>query len=127
MEDGYSDWFEVFTGVRQGCCLSLHLFAQAIDVVMKQVTQGKDIKWTDEKNISDMDFDNSISALARSTQDLQILIDHTSSYAGNIYLFISAKKTKNMYAGEHPTTMDVLIGHKKVESGKLYVPQQLHQ
>ena len=61
---------------------------------VKQATQGKGIKWTDEKKFSDLDFANDIVALARSTQDL--LVDDINCYAGNIGLVISAKKNKNM-------------------------------
>ena len=34
-EDGYSDWFHVVTGVRQGCILFPLFFAVAIDWVMR--------------------------------------------------------------------------------------------
>ena len=67
IEDGYSDWFEVPMSVRQGCNQSPLLFALAIDWLMKQATQGKGIKWTDEKNLSDLDFTDNIAALTRST------------------------------------------------------------
>ena len=50
--------------------------------------------------------------------DLQLLVDKTSSYAGNIGLIISAKKTKNMLSGEHPAPTDVFIDQNKVEEVK---------
>lgn len=37
-EDGMSDWFEVITGVRQRCLLSLVLFAIAIDWIFRRPT-----------------------------------------------------------------------------------------
>ena len=69
------------------------LFALATDLVMKEATQGKGIKWTDEKILSDLDFANDIATLARSTHDIHLLVDDISSYAGNTGLVISAKMT----------------------------------
>ena len=54
-EDGYSDWYKVFTGVRKECILSPLLFALAIDWVLKHATDGKGIQWTEEKKLADLD------------------------------------------------------------------------
>ena len=105
----------MFIGVRQGCNLSLLLFVLANDWVKKQASQGKGIQLTDEKNLPHLDFTDDIVALARSTQEIQLLVDDISFYAGNIGLVISAEKTKNMLAGEYWTPIDVFMDQKKVE------------
>ena len=114
-QDGYSDWFKALTGVRQECNISPLLFALAIGWVMKQSTQRKGIRWTDERNLSDLDFAKKIANLTRSPQDFQHLEDNISKYASNIGIIISAKKTKHMLAAGHPTPTDFFIDHDKLE------------
>ena len=55
--------FQVLTGVRQGCTLSLFLFLMAIDWVMKQTTQEKKngIQWTILDQLDDLDFADDIA------------------------------------------------------------------
>ena len=50
--------FQVLTGVRQGCILSLFLFLMVIDWVMKKTTQGKEngIQWTIRDQLDDLDL-----------------------------------------------------------------------
>ena len=63
-EDGYSGWFEVVTGVPQGCLLSPILFALAIDWVAKKARKDQGIQWLEGQKLSDLDFANDIVALA---------------------------------------------------------------
>ena len=115
-EDGLSDWFQVLTGVRQGCILSPLLFAVAIDWVMKQVTGNKGIDWVENQKLSDLDFADDIAALSYNTQDLQEFVNAIGETAGGLGLVISNKKTKNMLAGEHRPPHDVFIGQEKIDT-----------
>ena len=44
---GVYDWFEVKTGVKQGCCMSGFLFLLVVDLVMKKTTRDVNtgIRW----------------------------------------------------------------------------------
>jgi len=61
-------WFKVTTGVRQGCILSLVLFALAIDWVMRTALTSLDVglQWTDGSRLSDLDYADDIVLLKTS-------------------------------------------------------------
>ena len=115
-EDGCSDWFQVMTGIRQGCILSPLLFAVAIDWVLRRVTKDHGIAWSEDKCLADLDFADDIAAFSDSAQGLQHLGESVSNAAEGLGLVISAKKTKNMLTGEHHSSTDVVINNNKIEN-----------
>ncbi|VDO90786.1 unnamed protein product [Schistosoma margrebowiei] len=60
--------FEVKTGVKQGCLLSLFLFLLVIDWIMKTSTsEGKHgIQWTSRMQLDDLDFADYLALLSQT-------------------------------------------------------------
>src|SRR6218665_1814555 len=57
------EWFQVITGVRQGCVLSPLIFALVVDWVMTRVMSAKDtgIRWATGDRLGDLDFADDIA------------------------------------------------------------------
>ena len=55
---GSYDWFNVRTGVKQGCCMSGFLFLPVIDWVLRRTTEGKrtGIRWQLANKLEDLYF-----------------------------------------------------------------------
>lgn len=66
-EDGYTDWFHGFIGVRQGYILSPPFFAVAIDCVLRQAKHGgQGIAWTDDQHLPSLEFADDTAAMPGS-------------------------------------------------------------
>jgi len=60
-----SSWFQVETGVRQGCILSPLLFAIAIDWVLRRTSDNdtEGIEWSEDESLCDLDFADDIALI----------------------------------------------------------------
>ena len=94
---GHTEYFDIVTGVRQGCILSPTLFLLTIDFVMRRATNRDDfgIEWGNGR-LTDLDFADDLAMLSTSGTTLQDMTDNLSNIASNVGLRISSEKTKVM-------------------------------
>ena len=111
-----SEFFEIHSGVRQGCVLSPLLFGIAMDWVLKTTMKKQaGIEWADGKRLSDLDFADDIALLHDSWDVMQSLMSALREEATKIGLVINVAKTKIMRIGNWTTTGKILIGPEEVE------------
>ena len=95
--DNSNTSFNVKTGVRQGCCMSLLLLNLTIDCVMRQTTadQPQGMRWTVFSTLEDLDFADDLALLSHK-QHMEEKTSQLSMYAQQVGLKVSQKKTKVM-------------------------------
>ena len=91
--------FTVTTGVRQGAILSPTLFNCCIDWAMKEALDNQDlgIQLTSlPDRLTVLDYADDIAILAKTSQELQLMVDRVAATAARLGLCINAAKTKVM-------------------------------
>ena len=93
-----NSFFDVKTGVRQGCVMSAVLFNLVIDWVMRKTTEdtSRGIRWTLFSKLEDLDFADDLALLSHTHQHIQEKTDRLSKFGGQVGLRISTKKTETM-------------------------------
>lgn len=97
-ETGNTDFFQILTGVRQGCILSPFLFLLAVDFVMTKAMSRPSfgISWIDAARLTDLDFADDIALLAEERKILQKMTTALGEHASKVGLRISEEKTNVM-------------------------------
>ena len=70
---GLSDWFNVKSGVKQGCSMSGFLLLMIVDWIMKQAVKENNtgIKWVMLQQLEDLDYADDIALPASKWNQLQ--------------------------------------------------------
>ena len=97
-EEGYSEFFDIRSGVRQGCILSPFLFIILVDFMMRKATKDDThgIKWSTHSKLSDLDFADDIALIDTSIPSMQELTNNVISVGNQIGLRINVDKTEYM-------------------------------
>ena len=125
---GTTDWFQIGTGVRQGCILSPCLFNLYAEYIMRNAgleeTQAE-IKIAG-RNISNLRYANDTTLIAESKEELKSLSMKVKEESEKVSLKLNIQKTKIMASGpitswqidaETVETMtDFVLGHSKITS-----------
>ena len=112
--DGRTDWFEVNSGVQQGCNMSGFLFLLVIDWVMRRSVEGArtGIRWKMTTMLEDLDFANDLALISSTFTHIQIKIDPLNRNGKGIGLKISTKKTKVMRINVNKNNAVVIDGQE---------------
>ena len=96
--DQTSEWFQVKTGVKQGCVMSGFLFLLAIDWIMHETTSQANtgIRWKFTSQLEDLDFADDIALVSTNHSQMQKKMDKLSKTAERVGLNISQSKTRVM-------------------------------
>ena len=113
-EGELSEWFDVLSGVRQGCVMSGLLFLLVIDWVMRKTTRVKrGLRWG-LVTLEDLDFADDLALLSMSRTGLQRKTNELESFARQTGLCININKTKVMEVKSNDNG-HVLVGDEEIE------------
>ena len=99
VEEGETtEWFQVQSGVKQGCTMSGFLFLLSIDWVMSRTTEGMrtGIRWKLTSVLEDLDFADDIALMSSRYVDIEDKTNRLVDEAARVGLKINAKKSKVM-------------------------------
>ena len=93
-----SEWFDVLTGVKQGCNMSGFLFLLAMDWIMRRTTDENHtgIRWKFTSKLEDLDFADDIALLSSTKQHMQNKSEKIEEESERVGLKINIDKTKLM-------------------------------
>ena len=95
---GKTDWFDIKSGVRQGCVMSGFLFLLVIDWVMRKTLRAGDIeiRWRFTDKLEDLDFADDLALSSNTRRQLQLKNERLSNASKGTGLKINNNKLKVM-------------------------------
>ena len=111
-----SQWFDVKSGVKQGCVISGLLFLIVMDWIMTKTVENDNngIRWNFTTVLEDIDFADNVALLSSTKTHIQKKVDHLNKHSKAIGRKTSIKKTKLMRYNARDQT-SVSIDGKDVE------------
>ena len=96
--DGKSEWFEIKSGVKQGCVMSGFLFLLVIDWIMRRTVDGvrTGIRWRMMDTLEDLDYADDIVLLAEAWRHAQQKLERLNQNGLQTGLKINKKKTESL-------------------------------
>ena len=100
-----SEWFQVKSGVRQGCILSPILFLVIIDWTTRKTISDKprSIQWNLSSHLEEFNFGDDLAILSTNRSNSQEKTTRLETYAKQTGLHINTAKTQVMYVNATPT------------------------
>ena len=94
--EGTSDWFNVKSGVKQGCNISGFLFIMVIDWIMSKTTKDNNFgtRWNFTSKLDDLDYADDIALLSNSKDCKQRKSEILDTISRSTGLIINSAKTK---------------------------------
>ncbi|KAL9972841.1 hypothetical protein ACROYT_G019222 [Oculina patagonica] len=73
-EEATSEWFELTTGVKQGCTMSGFLFLLIVDRVMRHTVKekGTGLRWKFTSKLEDLDFADDVALISSTQRHMQL-------------------------------------------------------
>ena len=111
-EAGTGPWFDVKSGVKQGCVMSGFLFILVIDWIMRQTVQQQNtgIQWTLTEKLEDLDYADDIVTTSSSWNHAQQKVTRLSENGLRTGLKINKEKTKTIRINSRNNNPIVLDG-----------------
>ncbi|VDP41906.1 unnamed protein product [Heligmosomoides polygyrus] len=114
----HTTFFEVVTGVREGCVLSPLLFDVALDFIMRKSMNGDEtgIKWSRTHHLTDLDFAGDVAIIAENNGLLQQATTNLANEAKKSGLRLNPDKSKVMSIGRTNMNVDINVEASQLET-----------
>jgi len=114
---GYTEFFEIVSGVCQGCILSPFLFIIVIDFVMCRTMDKLEygIVWQKPNHLTDLDFANDIAIVVEVENVCQEMTTKLEEQSAQVGLNISQEKTKAMGITQRSSPLPIAVAQGNIE------------